>query len=412
MPSNIIINRMTTQHKASVGITSCFPDVCKTPAPPAPSPVPIPYPNVANSPMASVKVSKRVADNTQKVMLKGAAYALSNGDQAGVAMGVVSNKIMGKSVIKNQSFTVKFEKKGVGRLKDPHGNNSGSNPNGIAPMQGQPPAVGMSDEAKEAQEAACKALAGAQVPDAEVEMTAEKYGMAGEHAKSMQDYCGKEGVSATFRSGNKDQIQHLRGTKGINGGNPCPAKPKEVKNKSINLEKRGKTLGKPVDADLKKKIADNKLDGLVGDYDENGKLTGIVNTKGVQRIEDIPPVKGIPYTGDYDAHEFFGKDGKRITGDMTKEDKMIDGLNAHMGRDGSYHRPDVVMHGPQANYTEYCEMMGEEPDPGLQKPSLGKDGDEPLLVFDSSGRMYTLKSEEDLDNYYKCKGAEKPPEWG
>ena len=143
MPSTIIVNRMTTQHKSSVGIASAFPDVCKTPVPPAPSPIPIPYPNIAMSAMASLKTTKRVKDNKQKVVVKGSAYSLSNGDQPGVAMGVVSNKIMGKSYIKNQSFNVKFEKKGVGRLMDPHGNNSGSNPNGIAPAQGQPPLAGL-----------------------------------------------------------------------------------------------------------------------------------------------------------------------------------------------------------------------------------------------------------------------------
>ncbi|MEM1412466.1 MAG: PAAR-like domain-containing protein, partial [Pseudomonadota bacterium] len=163
MPSSVTVDKMTTQHKMSMGITNAFPDVCKTPAPPAPSPVPIPYPNIANSIMAALGVTKRVKDNKQCVMVKGASYTLSNGDQAGVALGIKSNKIMGKSSIKNQSFFVKFEKKGVGRLKDPHGINCGSNFNGLCIAEGQPPMMGMGTKA---QKAACDRLKKNQVdPD-------------------------------------------------------------------------------------------------------------------------------------------------------------------------------------------------------------------------------------------------------
>lgn len=139
MPSTVTVNFLTTQHKASSGVTAAFPDVCKTPAPPAPSPVPIPYPNVGNSSMASVKVTKRVSNDSQKVVVKGSAYAMTSGDEPGVAMGVISSKIKGKSEIMNQSFNVKFEGKGVGRLTDPHGNNAGSKPNVPCPGEVQPP---------------------------------------------------------------------------------------------------------------------------------------------------------------------------------------------------------------------------------------------------------------------------------
>ena len=165
MPSTVVVNKMSTQHKASIGIAAAFPDVCKTPVPPAPAPVPIPYPNIAMSTMASLKTTKKVKDNKQKVMVKGSAYSMSNGDQPGVAMGVVSNKIMGKSYIKNQSFNVKFEKKGVGRLTDPHGNNCGSDPpNTVSPAEAQPPMMGMAGPDAEAQKAACERLKDRQVP--------------------------------------------------------------------------------------------------------------------------------------------------------------------------------------------------------------------------------------------------------
>ena len=138
MPSTVIVNFLTTQHKLSSGVTSAFPDVCKTPAPPAPSPIPIPYPNIGNSISASSKVTKKVKNDGQKVMVKGSNYTITNGDQAGVALGIISNKIMGKSGPLNQAFSVKYENKGVARLTDPHGNNSGSKFNSPNPAQVQP----------------------------------------------------------------------------------------------------------------------------------------------------------------------------------------------------------------------------------------------------------------------------------
>ncbi len=419
MPSSVTVNFLTTQHKASTGVTAAFPDVCKTPAPPAPVPPPIPYPNVGSSGMASGKVTKRVGDDTQKVVVKGSNYTMTSGDEPGVALGVVSSKIKGKSNVMNQSVNVKFEGKGIGRLSDPHGNNAGEQANAASPACAQPPNAGGEATTTE-QEDACKALEKNKVPKEDVSQIAESNGMVGDHAEKIADYCGKEGVSATFRSGNPAQVKHLKGTDKINGGNPCPGKPMEIKNKSINPAKREKTVKNPdgsVDKDLQKKIADNDLEGLVGVYDENEKLTGVRNTTGFQSIDDIPPVKETPYAGDYDAHEFFGKDGKRIPADKkptadepgtSAESEMIAGLNKAIGRDGTEANPNMVMHGPQANYTEYCEETGQKPNPDLQKPDLSEK--EPLLAF-KDGDMYTLKTKTDLDNFYKCQGAEQPKEW-
>ena len=428
MPSSVTVNFLTTQHKASTGVAAAFPDVCKTPAPPAPVPPPIPYPNVGNSAMASAKVTKRVGDDTQKVVVKGSAYAMTSGDEPGVAMGVISNKIKGKSEVKNQSVNVKFEGKGIGRLSDPHGNNVGGQLNAASPAVAQPPNAGGEATAKTPeQEDACKELdknnkvesKGNQSKKERQKQIAEENGMAGEHADAIRDYCGKEKVSATFRSGNPAQVQHINGTgphckrehKDDKTGQPLPGKPMKVKDKSINLSKRPgsvKSPGGTVDEALNKKIADNNLEGLVGVYDKHGKLRGVRNTTGVQSIETIPPVKGNTYAGDYDGHDFFGKDGKRITGGTPAEKKMIGGLNGAMGRDGSEGNPEMVMHGPQANYTEYCEKTGEEINPDLQKPDFSEK--EPLMAF-KDGEMYVLKTDEDLDNFYKCQGAEKPKEW-
>ena len=322
MPSTIIVNFMTTQHKSSVGVTAGFPDVCKTPAPPAPAPIPIPYPNVGSSSMASDKVTKRVGDNKQKVMIKGAAYTMTSGDEPGVAMGIVSSKIKGKSKIMNQSFDVKFEGKGVGRLTDPHGNNTGGSPNVPVIAEVQSPMVGMPPKTPE-QEKACKELEKTKVKKKDRKKVAEENGMDGDHAEAISGYCEKSGNSATFRSGNASQVPHING-KGphCKDGVPLPGKPMSVKNKSINLGKRPDSVKWPdgkVDTDLTKKIADNKLEGLVGVYDKHGKLRGVKTTTGARSLDKIPPVPGNTWAGDYDGHDFFGKDGKRITGDQQRK---------------------------------------------------------------------------------------------
>lgn len=78
------------------GMNMGAPDVCKTPAPPIPSPIPIPYPNIAAGPTALPPTA------CLKVLLTaGPAHTLmttipmSNGDNAGVALGVVSSMVMG-----------------------------------------------------------------------------------------------------------------------------------------------------------------------------------------------------------------------------------------------------------------------------------------------------------------------------
>jgi Domain of unknown function (DUF4150) len=111
------VNNMSVVHKDSGGISSAFPDVCKTPAPPAP-PIPIPYPNIARS--------SDTADGTSTVMcdgnptcVKDSNFSTSTGDEAGTAGGgVASNKTKGKAEFINFSFDVTFEGKSVARAMD------------------------------------------------------------------------------------------------------------------------------------------------------------------------------------------------------------------------------------------------------------------------------------------------------
>ena len=116
MPSTVFANGMGISHKDSGGLSTVFPDVCKTPSPGGP--VPIPYPNIGKS--------ADVADGTTTVkvqggsaLIKGANYSMSTGDEAGSAGGgVVSNKIKGKCEFSLYSFDVKFEGQNVCRMGD------------------------------------------------------------------------------------------------------------------------------------------------------------------------------------------------------------------------------------------------------------------------------------------------------
>jgi hypothetical protein len=81
------------------------PDVCKTPA--APSPIPVPYPNIATTDMADpgglvpeVLLADMPALNMMSKIL------LSQGDDAGVAGGLISSKVMGEMAFIDGSAVV------------------------------------------------------------------------------------------------------------------------------------------------------------------------------------------------------------------------------------------------------------------------------------------------------------------
>lgn len=437
MPSTIIVNYLTTQHKASNGFTMAFPDVCKTPAPPAPSPVPIPYPNVGNSMMASKGVSKRVKNNRQKVMVKSAKYSMTNGDNAGIAGGIISSKFMGTAAILNQSFSTKYEKKGVGRLTDPHGVNGGSKWNIAAPAEGQPPNAQI-DLAR--QEEACNALTGDKfyredgeikekprtrignpVDDKDLDWVAVTHGVPPDHARRMQAYAKTSGNSFSLREGNPDCIDRMMS--GFEG------KPMSCTGDSISNDK-----GLP-----------GNCVGLVGQKNKDGSWAGIYtsytnkNTEEGkhlwtkekmdkyyndlplegrdERWQEVLREKGA-YTGDYDMHDMFDNSGGRTKDKGDVEGEINKGLNEIMGVDDK----PLCQHGPQNNFGVYLE---KNPCDGVKKrlawgdtkfkrvcrPDTYADPVRPIMHFDKNGNVYILDSPEDMKNLYDCKGADWPAHW-
>jgi len=117
------------------GMVTGYPDVCLTPAPPSPSPVPTPYPCNAARPMA--------VPNQMNVLIMGApVHTVStkvpqtNGDNAGVAMGVASGTVMGPCQSIMASILVSICGMPATRLMDPSIMNSTNCPGaGTMPSQ-------------------------------------------------------------------------------------------------------------------------------------------------------------------------------------------------------------------------------------------------------------------------------------
>lgn len=74
-----------------MGMDLGFPDVCLTPTP---APVPIPYPNIALGPMG-VPAAYNVLLACAPAHNMATCIPLTNGDNAGIALGVASGMVMG-----------------------------------------------------------------------------------------------------------------------------------------------------------------------------------------------------------------------------------------------------------------------------------------------------------------------------
>lgn len=122
------------------GQCACFPDVCKTPAPPSPSPVPVPYPNIAMLTQAKGStLSKKVKILNKKTATTKTEISMSSGDEAGCAGGgVVCSKFKGPAKFKKGSSKVKVEGSPIVHLTSMIGMNGVANHNNPAGTQVAP----------------------------------------------------------------------------------------------------------------------------------------------------------------------------------------------------------------------------------------------------------------------------------
>jgi hypothetical protein len=115
VPCTVFVNGRGVAHQSSGGLSTVFPDVCKTPSPAGP--VPIPYPNIGKAADTSAGPSSVTVDGSMP-MVKDAKYALTSGDEAGSAGGVLSGVFAGEAEFSMYSFDVKLEGRNVCRLGD------------------------------------------------------------------------------------------------------------------------------------------------------------------------------------------------------------------------------------------------------------------------------------------------------
>lgn len=125
----------STKGGGSVATTGPL-DVCKTPAPPAPVPPPMPYPNLSQVSNASGTATKSKFDGSAVVTVK-SSMSSSNGDNAGVAGGIVSGRNMADVKFKMGSSKVKVEGEKCCHVGSMTGHN-GSNANVPAGAQVAP----------------------------------------------------------------------------------------------------------------------------------------------------------------------------------------------------------------------------------------------------------------------------------
>lgn len=106
----------------SGGMQLGFPDVCLTPTPVGP--VPIPYPNISTGATANpASTALTVLTDAMPSLNQRSMIMLSNGDNAGVNMGVASGMVMGPTEFILGSFTVLMEGAPAQRLTSVTGHN-------------------------------------------------------------------------------------------------------------------------------------------------------------------------------------------------------------------------------------------------------------------------------------------------
>jgi hypothetical protein len=108
-----------------MGLDTGFPDVCLTPTPAGP--VPIPYPAIGAGPMG-VPAAYTILSMMTPTHNLTTTIPMTNGDNAGVALGVASGTVMGPTRPATGAFTVLVQGAPVTRLTSVNIGNTLNNP--------------------------------------------------------------------------------------------------------------------------------------------------------------------------------------------------------------------------------------------------------------------------------------------
>ena len=346
MGATVSANMRTVVHKTSNGMLTSFPDTCKTPTPGGP--VPIPYPNIAMS-KDTQKGTTTVKCDGNPINVKDSIWMMSQGDEAGAAMGVLSSRIKGKADWINAAQNVKANGKNVCRLGDPMRSNAGSSENTPPIPEFQDPFPGLA--ATEERLKACEALRKKQLTRDQAQ---ERSGQTPEHFDANCQTAADTDTALAFRDSNPASQPH------IYNGNP----PKPVGFPG-NTGRGGGSFADGVASD-----------GLVVD----------TSTNMPHLIDDLP------VTGDYDLHDMVSIPGGSVPGGSAREESMIQSLNENLNDALPEGSQDMVQHGA---WTEWDEVQaGNQPPTSL-----------PATVTTPDGEFFALDTPEDHENFRKCAGA-------
>jgi hypothetical protein len=354
MPVTVKVNGVFNSlvHKGSNGISiATIPDVCKTPSPGGP--VPIPYPNISQSTMLDKGTTTVKADGGMMIAVKGSEFSMSNGDNAGVAGGVVSSTFMKESTWILYSFDVKMDGQNACRFMDKKFQNHQNTVDLAGTMQGPVVVIDLSKVAL-TQDEACKELDKNKIPkkdkDGKVidhDAAAKRAGMKKEDYDEIKKFSAENDVTVSFRQTNPAGVGNI-------GNVPC--KPGSCQQSTSAAT--GLTSGTP------------------------------------------------QYTGDYDMHDLM-EAGRTVT-NPARQAQLARRLNNLMDPGGQFPR---VMHGPQSTFNAYLREHPEKiTDRAKKYLAPGAKPGQPITAFDK-GEAYQLESNEDVLNMYRCKGVAPPKHW-
>ena len=426
---SIVVNFLTPSHKGSQGTSLSFPDVCKTPTPGGP--VPIPYPNVAMS-KDLVQGSKTVKMDGNPVSTKDSKFSMSSGDEAGSALGVVSNKIKGFLKFINYSFDVKVDGTNVARLSDPAQQNMGS-ANAFGPAHIQGPLVVTIPQLQ-----GCEKTREKQKEQKGNEKTSwDNAGIWTGHRDAIQRVADEFKVIIYFRSTNhwcadrgwipdqhKPKPHEVIAAKTIAEGNVAEVKrwiakleSKNVVTDPLSVHELEVMLGPPK---LPPSIAAESLFGVVMSLESHNKGEPL---HGYGKDSNGYTYKGKWITGDYDLMDIMYAGDKCERPDQNAEaqfGRIKKALNKGMKWDGIQHGPQSQWvakksHGDYSDFSIPAQLQNWlATPPGTPPPKVpiaeGRElavCDNKLTVVAPKGCVIYLESDEDVKNALICCGCHR-----